>query len=144
VGKGLDPQFNFMEVARPFALQLMSDMTGNNGGNLLDEIGRQAAQVGSTALSLPRRIDDTIEKLERGDIRVRVRSSESDRLLRRLGSIQMGTNYTLFISALLISATLLFVGGFPILASGALGIALAPGIALFRLLRRIERQERMF
>ncbi len=49
-------------------LQLVHDMTGNNGSNILDELGRQAAQVSSTALSLPRRIDDTIEKLERGDI----------------------------------------------------------------------------
>jgi predicted unusual protein kinase regulating ubiquinone biosynthesis (AarF/ABC1/UbiB family) len=143
VGKGLDPEFNFMEVAQPFALQLINDMTGTNGSNLFDEIGRQAAQVSSTALSLPRRIDDTIEKLERGDIRVRVRSSESDRLLRRLGSIQIGTNYTLFISALWISATLLFVNGYLPIALGAIGISLAPGIALFRLLRKIDRQDRM-
>jgi predicted unusual protein kinase regulating ubiquinone biosynthesis (AarF/ABC1/UbiB family) len=143
VGKGLDPEFNFMEVAQPFALQLINDMTGTNGSNLFDEIGRQAAQVGSTALGLPRRIDDTIEKLERGDIRVRVRSSESDRLLRRLGSIQIGTNYTLFISALWISATLLFVNGYLPIALGAIGISLAPGIALFRLLRKIDRQDRM-
>jgi predicted unusual protein kinase regulating ubiquinone biosynthesis (AarF/ABC1/UbiB family) len=143
VGKGLDPEFNFMEVAQPFALQLINDMTGTNGSNLFDEIGRQAAQVGSTALGLPRRIDDTIEKLERGDIRVRVRSSESDRLLRRLGSIQIGTNYTLLISALWISATLLFVNGYLPIAWGAVGISLAPGIALFRLLRKIDRQDRM-
>ncbi|MEG3437805.1 AarF/ABC1/UbiB kinase family protein [Pannus brasiliensis CCIBt3594] len=143
VGKGLDPEFNFMEVAQPFALQLMSDMTGNNGSSIFDEIGRQAAQVGSTALGLPRRIDDTIEKLERGDIRVRVRSSESDRLLRRLGSIQMGTNYTVLIGALLVSATLLFVNGFLPIALGVLALALLPGIALFRLLRRIDRQDRM-
>ncbi|CCH90992.1 conserved hypothetical protein [Microcystis aeruginosa PCC 9432] len=143
VGKGLDPEFNFMEVAQPFALQLVNDMTGNNGSNILDELGRQAAQVSSTALSLPRRIDDTIEKLERGDIRVRVRSSESDRLLRRLGMIQMGTNYTLLISALLISATLLFVSGFGWLTLLPMAISLLPGIALVRLWRKIERQDRM-
>jgi len=118
VGKGLDPEFNFMEVAQPFALQLVNDMTGNNGSNILDELGRQAAQVSSTALSLPRRIDDTIEKLERGDIRVRV-------------------------SALLISATLLFVSGFGWLTLVPMAISLLPGIALLRLWRKIERQDRM-
>ncbi|NCR72668.1 MAG: AarF/ABC1/UbiB kinase family protein [Microcystis aeruginosa LG13-12] len=143
VGKGLDPEFNFMEVAQPFALQLVHDMTGNNGSNILDELGRQAAQVSSTALSLPRRIDDTIEKLERGDIRVRVRSSESERLLRRLGMIQMGTNYTLIISALIVSATLLFVSGFGWLTLLPLGIALFPGVALLRLWQKIQRQDRM-
>lgn len=144
VGKGLDPEFNFMEVAQPFAMQLMTDMNGNVTGSILDEIGRQAAQVSSTALGLPRRIDDTIEKLERGDIRVRVRSTESDRLLRRLGTIGIGTNYTLLISALTISATLLFVSGYIQIAAIVLGLTLIPGIALFRLLRRLDRQDRMF
>jgi len=89
VGKGLDPEFNFMEVARPFAMQLMSQ--GNpqtDANNLLTEFSRQAAQVSSSALGLPRRIEDTLDKLERGDIRVRVRSTETDRLLRRLGGVK--------------------------------------------------------
>lgn len=76
VGKGLDPDFNFMEVARPFAMQLMTNGNGSRSNGLSDgilsEIGRQAAQVSSTALGLPRRIEDTLDKLERGDIRVRV------------------------------------------------------------------------
>jgi predicted unusual protein kinase regulating ubiquinone biosynthesis (AarF/ABC1/UbiB family) len=83
VGKGLDPDFNFMEVAKPYAMQLMTNMNGNDGNSFLNELSRQAAQVSSTALGLPRRLEDTLEKLERGDVRVRVRSPETDRLLRR-------------------------------------------------------------
>jgi predicted unusual protein kinase regulating ubiquinone biosynthesis (AarF/ABC1/UbiB family) len=112
VGKGLDPEFNFMEVAKPFALQIMTNGNTPDGSNsFLNELGRQAAQVSTTALGLPRRIEDTIEKLERGDLRVRVRSIESDRILRRISSIQIGTNYTLLISAFTLSATILFVNG---------------------------------
>ena len=101
VGKGLDPQFNFMEVAQPYAMKLMTNSNGSGGNTIFDELGRQAAQVGSTALGLPRRIDDTIDKLERGDLRVRVRSLESERALRRLSAIQLGTNYTLIFSVLI-------------------------------------------
>jgi hypothetical protein len=144
VGKGLDPDFNFMEVAQPFALEIMTNSTGTNGNSIFDELGRQAAQVGSTALGLPRRIEDTIEKLERGDIRIRVRSIESDRALRQLGAMQLATNYTLLISALLISATLLFVNGYTQLAGVAILIALLPLWAVFRLLRRMDRLDRMF
>lgn len=143
VGKGLDPDFNFMEVAQPFALQLMTNSNGSNGNSLFDELGRQAAQVGSTALGLPRRIEDTIEKLERGDIRIRVRSLESERSLRQLGAMQLSTNYTLMISALVISSTLLFVNGYGLLAGIALAVALLPAWAVFRLLRRIDRQDRL-
>ena len=81
-----------MEVAQPFALQLMSDFNTNNGNSLFDELGRQAVQVGNTAFGLPRRMEDTIEKLDRGDIRLRVRSLETERILRRLNATQQGTN----------------------------------------------------
>ncbi|ACK69086.1 ABC-1 domain protein [Gloeothece citriformis PCC 7424] len=144
VGKGLDPEFNFMEVAQPFAMQLMSNDVGNYSSTILDELGRQAAQVSNTALGLPRRIEDTLEKLERGDIRVRVRSLESERTLRRLGAIQLGTNYTLFICSLMISATLLFVNGYVKIAVVVLLVAIFPAWALFRLLRQLDRLDRMF
>lgn len=141
VGKGLDPEFNFMEVAQPFAMQVMSDFNGN-ASTLFDELGRQAAQVSNTALGLPRRIEDTIDKLDRGDIRVRVRSLESERIFRRLGAIMLGTNYTVLISALLICSTILFVNSYEILALVALLIAIIPGWALVSLLRKLDRQDR--
>ena len=144
VGKGLDPEFNFMEVAQPFAMQLMTEGNGFDPTNsLLGEIGRQAAQVSSTALGLPRRIEDTLEKLERGDVRVRVRSIETDRILRRLNGTQMGTSYALIISAFTLSATILYVSGKVVLAAIAALIAGALSFALFRLLRRLDRYERM-
>lgn len=143
VGKGLDPEFNFMEVAKPFAMQIMTNGNTPNGNSFLNELGRQAVQVSSTALGLPRRIEDTIEKLERGDLRVRVRSVESDRLLRRLSSIQVGTNYTLLVCAFTLSATILFVHdkwGLALVVALAAAIA---GFALFRLLKRLDRFDRM-
>ena len=144
VGKGLDPEFNFMEVAQPFAMQLMSSGNEINGNSILNEIGRQAVQVSNTALGLPRRIEDTIEKLERGDIRLRVRSVESDRILRRLSTIQMGTNHTILTSALTLSATLLWVNGYGTMAVVVILIAAIPAVALFRLLRRLDRLDRMY
>lgn len=143
VGKGLDPDFNFMEVAKPFALQIMTNGNTPDGNSFLNELGRQAAQVSNTALGLPRRIEDTIEKLERGDLRVRVRSIESDRILRRISSIQIGTNYTLLISAFTLSATILFVNGQVGLALFVTFAAAIAGFALIRLLRKLDRFDRM-
>ncbi len=143
VGKGLDPDFNFMEVAQPFAMQLMnSSRNGNN--TILDELGRQAAQVGSTALSLPRRIEDGLEKLERGDLRMRVRSLEAERILRRMTGMQTATNYTMVLCSLLIAATILYVNQAMILAGITVFTALLPGWSLFRVLRRLDRADRMF
>jgi predicted unusual protein kinase regulating ubiquinone biosynthesis (AarF/ABC1/UbiB family) len=143
VGKGLDPEFNFMQVAQPFALEVMNDFNNNGAGqSILDEIGRQAVQVSSTALSLPRRLEDTIDKIERGDIRLRVRSLESERLLRRVAGMQMATNYCLFVSALILSGTILVVNGLWQLAIVVIVISLFPAISLFRLLRQLSKLDR--
>jgi predicted unusual protein kinase regulating ubiquinone biosynthesis (AarF/ABC1/UbiB family) len=148
VGKGLDPEFNFMEVARPFAMQIMTNGNGSKSNGLSDglfnELGRQAAQVSSTALGLPRRLEDTLEKLDRGDIRVRVRSTETDRALRRVSGVNMGTNYTLLVGAFTLSATILLVNEYIWLAALAALLALLAGVALVRLLIRLDRLDRMF
>ncbi|NJR50007.1 MAG: AarF/ABC1/UbiB kinase family protein [Leptolyngbyaceae cyanobacterium CSU_1_3] len=143
VGKGLDPDFNFMEVAKPFALQLMTNGNSSEAGSLLNELSRQAVQVGNTAFGLPRRIEDTLDKLERGDIRVRVRSTETDRALRRLSGVNMGTNYTLLTCAFTVCATILVVNHFLWMAAVMAIAAVATAIALIRLLVRLDRYERL-
>ena len=143
VGKGLDPEFNFMEVAKPFAMQIMNNGNGSEGKSILNELGRQAAQVGSTALSLPRRLEDTLEKLENGDLRVRVRSIETERLMRRQSNLQIGTTYALIVSAFTLSATILLVNHYLWLALLPALIAVGAGVALIRLLIRLDRYDRI-
>jgi len=144
VGRGLDPQFNFMEVAQPFAMQLMTNGNGpDTTSSIFNELGRQAAQVSSTALSLPRRIEETLDKLDQGDLRIRVRSAETERLLRRISSVQMGTNYTLMMSAFTLSATILFVSNQVWPAVVVALLAAGTGFVLLRLLKRIDRLDRM-
>ncbi|MBD1822241.1 AarF/ABC1/UbiB kinase family protein [Cyanobacteria bacterium FACHB-DQ100] len=142
VGKGLDPEFNFMEVAKPFAMQLMSNGNSPDGG-LLNELSRQAVQVSSTAFGLPRRIEDTLDKLERGDLRVRVRSTETDRILRRIGGVNVGTNYTLLTCAFTISSTILLVNQLYWVAGIVAIAAVVSGIALIRLMMKLDRFDRM-
>nr|WP_238718558.1 AarF/ABC1/UbiB kinase family protein [Petrachloros mirabilis] len=146
VGKGLDPEFNFMEVAKPFASELMTNggFSRDENYNLLGELGRQAAQVSNTALGLPRRLEDTLDKLEQGDLRMRVRSIETERLLRRMSNVSLGTNYALLMGAFTLSATILLVNQFLWLAAIAALISLLFGVVLVRLLLRLDKYERMF
>jgi len=142
VGKGLDPAFNFMEVAQPFALEIMSE-SGSSTDSFLNELGRQAAQVSNTALTLPRRIEDTLEKLDQGDIRVRVRSSETDRLIRRLSLVQMTTTYAILIGTLTLSGTLCLINS---QVAGAIVLALLAGgvtVGLLQLIMQINRIDRL-
>ena len=146
LGKGLDPSFNFMEVAKPYATNLMENGTAKESGNLstafLGELGRQAAQVSNTAIALPRRIDETLSKLDRGDIRVRVKSQETDRMLRRLSNVGIGGIYALLASTCLLCSTLLFVNGLQIPAIASAITAAIFILVLLRLLSRVDRPER--
>ncbi|UBF28360.1 AarF/ABC1/UbiB kinase family protein [Kovacikia minuta CCNUW1] len=143
VGKGLDPEFNFMEVAKPFAIQIMSNGNpSSEASSILGELSRQAAQVGNTALGLPRRIEETLDKLERGDVRVRVRAIETDRILRRLSGVNMGTNYTLLVCTFTLSATIILATGNGWWAIIPAIAAIFAAIALIRLLIRLDRSER--
>lgn len=144
VGKGLDPEFNFMEVAQPYAMQLMSDMNDSQGNTFLNELSRQAVQASNTALGLPRRLEDTLERLERGDMRLRLRSIETERLLRRQSNIQLSMTYSLIISGFTLSATILLLKDYIWLAVFAGLIAATVSWFLIRLLLRLDRYERMY
>ncbi|MGL5509235.1 MAG: ABC1 kinase family protein, partial [Microcoleaceae cyanobacterium] len=144
VGKGLDPDFNFMEVAQPFAIQIMNDGNlANTSNTIFNEIGRQAAQVSSSAFSLPGRIENAIDKLEQGDIRVRVRATETDRLIRRLGNAQLSTTYALLITGFTGVATALFLYDKVIPASIFLGLAVIVSVFLLKLIRKMERFDKI-
>ncbi|HEY9846840.1 MAG TPA: AarF/UbiB family protein, partial [Candidatus Caenarcaniphilales bacterium] len=144
VGKGLDPDFNFMEVARPFATQLMANgSSSNHESSILGELGRQAAKVSSTALGLPRRLEDTLEKLEQGDIRVRTRSIETERILRRLSNALLGTSYALLIGAFTLAATILFVNQYLWLSLVVVFPVAVLAIAFLRLLIRVNQSDRL-
>lgn len=145
VGKGLDPEFNFMEVAQPYAMQLMTNMNGSDSNSFLNELSRQAVQVSTTAFGLPRRLEDTLEKLERGDMRVRVRSIETERLLRRQSNIQLSMSYAVIISGFTLSATILLVNHTYVWLALLTGlIAAVVSVLLIRLLLRLDRYDRMY
>jgi predicted unusual protein kinase regulating ubiquinone biosynthesis (AarF/ABC1/UbiB family) len=144
VGRGLDPEFNFMEVAKPFAMQLMNNESpSGNSGSLLDEISRQAMQVSNSALGLPRRLEDTLDKLERGDLKVRVRSSETDRLIRKLSGVHLSINYSLLVCTFTLSATILLVNQFYWVALVIALLAVSAVVLLCRQLIKTDRLDRL-
>jgi type IV secretory pathway TrbD component len=77
-------------------------------------------------------------------MRVRVRSIETERLLRRQGNIQIGIAYALIISGFTLSATILFVNHKIWLALVVGLIAAAVSVSLIRLLLRLDRYDRMY
>ncbi len=138
-GRALDPDFNFLDVAQPFAEELMANDPYNNPNYLIDQLGNQAAEFTNTSLNLPRRVEKTLNQLEQGDIRVRTNSVEANRELRKLNTILIGAIYAILFSALLLSATQFLIAGWPRLGGGILSFAVLAVIMTGRALLSMER-----
>jgi len=113
VGRTLDPSFTLVDIAKPYLIPLMSgqDMDSSSKGTgteaFLSGLSRQAAEVGSRALGIPRRLDESLARLEQGDLQVQVRSGDSERVLRRLVLAQQSSGLATLLGALAIAAAIL-------------------------------------
>ncbi|MEO0376799.1 MAG: AarF/ABC1/UbiB kinase family protein [Cyanobacteria bacterium P01_A01_bin.17] len=141
LGKFLDPDFNFMDVATPFAEEIMAqDSGGAAPNNLLGQFGRQAAEFTNTSLSLPQRIEVSLDRLEQGDIKMRVSSVEVNRELRKLNTTSLGVIYSLLFSILFLCATQLLIANLTSIATALAAFAAIPLTLLLRLLLfKLER-----
>ena len=83
VGRSLDPAFSLVAIAKPYLLPLMTS-SGSGSSDLFNELGRQVGALSSRAAALPRRLDESLERLEQGDLQLQVRLGESDRQFRRM------------------------------------------------------------
>ncbi len=142
VGRSLDPGFSLIAIARPYLLPLMT-ASGNGPNDFLGELSRQAAEVGSRALGLPRRLEDSLSRIEQGDLQVQIRAGETDRLLRRLALAQQSTGQSVLLGGLAVAASLLALGPQPALVAIPLALGLPVGLSWLKLQGRLKRDSRL-
>jgi predicted unusual protein kinase regulating ubiquinone biosynthesis (AarF/ABC1/UbiB family) len=142
VGRSLDPAFNLLAIARPYLLPLMT-ASGNGPNDLLNEITRQAADVGSRALGIPRRLDESLARIEQGDLQVQIRAGETDRLLRRLALAQQSAGQSFLLGGLAVAAALLAASSRPALVAVPLVAATPVALNWLALQARLKRDGRI-
>ena len=149
VGRSLDASFSLVAIARPYLLPLMtSSGSGSGGGDrfgneLFNEISRQAAEVGSRALGIPKRLDDSLARIEQGDLQVQIRAGETDRLLRRLALAQQVAGQSMLLAGLAVAAALLAASSLPALTAIPLVGALPVALSWLKLQGRLKRDGRL-
>ncbi|MCT0208762.1 AarF/ABC1/UbiB kinase family protein [Synechococcus sp. CS-1332] len=142
VGRSLDPGFSLIAIARPYLLPLMT-ASGNGPNELFNEISRQAAEVGSRALGIPRRLEESLSRIEQGDLQVLIRAGETDRLLRRLALAQQSTGQSFLLGGLAVAAALLAASSRPALVAVPLVLGLPVGLSWLKLQSRLKRDGRL-
>ena len=142
VGRSLEPSFNLMAIAKPYLLPLMT--SGNpNPNDLINELGRQVGALGSKAVAIPKRLDESLERLEQGDLQLQIRMGESDRQLRRMINAQQAMGQSIMLGCLGITAAVLGSSQKPILSLLPICAAFPLGVGWLKLQIRINRESRI-
>jgi len=84
VATGLSPEFNFVEVATPYARKFLG-LDAEGTGQTLQDIFNQLLETGRVLLTLPRSLEQVITKLETGQIEVKLSDNARNGRSRRRG-----------------------------------------------------------
>uniref|UniRef100_A0A6M2ETJ1 ABC1 atypical kinase-like domain-containing protein n=1 Tax=Populus davidiana TaxID=266767 RepID=A0A6M2ETJ1_9ROSI len=93
IGKGLDPRFDITEIAKPYALELLKFREAGVEV-LLKDFRKRWDRQSRAFYNLFRQADrvqklaDTIQRLEQGDLKLRVRTLEAERAFQRVAAVQ--------------------------------------------------------
>ncbi|HIK28659.1 MAG: AarF/ABC1/UbiB kinase family protein [Oscillatoriaceae bacterium SKW80] len=143
IARTLDPEYNLIACAQPF----VKSLTVYKGQGTLGELARQARdfikfklQQPSTAEILIRRLE---KRIEEGELKVRVRSLESERALRRIHMAVKSLTYACLSGFVLLTGTILLVGGYKGGAIAAFVCAAVCFIALARSLFALSIREKL-
>ncbi|XP_010444454.1 PREDICTED: uncharacterized protein LOC104727135 [Camelina sativa] len=114
IGKGLDPRFDITEIAKPYALELLrfreagvevvvKDLKKrwDRQSQAFYNLFRQADRVEKLAV--------VIERLEQGDLKLRVRALESERAFQRVAAVQKTVGSAVAAGSLVNLATILYL-----------------------------------
>ncbi len=142
VGRSLDPSFNLMSIAKPYLLPLMTS-SNSSPNDLFNELGRQVGELGSRAVALPRRLDESLERLEQGDLQLQVRMGESDRQFRRLVLAQRANSHSVLLGFLIVSASLLGTSSRPLWTILPLAFAIPIAFGWIKLNIQLRRDKRL-
>ena len=142
VGRSLDSSFNLIAITKPYLIQLMTS-SNSNPNDLINEIGRQFGELGSKAVGLPKRLDESLERLEQGDLQLQIRLGESDRQLRRMINAQQSMGQSILLGCLGISAALLASSNKEIFSLLPIVIAFPISLKWLKLQMKIRRDEKL-
>ncbi len=106
VGRMLDPRFNLVSITKPYLIDLMTSKN-QTPNDLINQFGKQVGELGSKAVGIPKRIDESLERLEQGDLQLQIRMGESDRQFKRMFTAQKSLGHSILIGSLTISSALL-------------------------------------
>ncbi|KAK6125755.1 hypothetical protein DH2020_040502 [Rehmannia glutinosa] len=110
IGKGLDPRFDITEIAKPYALELLKFREAG-----VEDFRKRWDRQSQAVFNLFRQADrveklaEIIQRLEQGDLKLRVRTLESERAFQRVATVQNMVGSAVAAGSLINLATILYL-----------------------------------
>jgi len=142
VGRSLDPAFSLVSIAKPYLLPLMTS-SGPGTNDLFNELGRQVGALSSKAVGIPRRLDESLERLEQGDLQLQVRLGESDRQFRRMIVAQQSIGQAVLLGCLALATAIVGASSRPLWSILPAAATLPVGLGWFRMQMRMRSDQRL-
>ncbi|KAH7520691.1 hypothetical protein FEM48_Zijuj08G0172000 [Ziziphus jujuba var. spinosa] len=117
IGKGLDPRFDITEIAKPYALELLKFREAG-----VEDLRKRWDRQSRAFYNLFRQADrveklaEIIQRLEQGDLKLRVRALESERAFQRVATVQKTIGSAVAAGSLVNLATILYTNSIRIMS----------------------------
>ncbi|KAL7230817.1 hypothetical protein ACSBR2_009159 [Camellia fascicularis] len=151
IGKGLDPRFDITEIAKPYALELLRFREAgvevivkdfrkrwDRQSRAFYNLFRQADRV--------ERLAEVVQRLEQGDLKLRVRALESERAFQRVAAVQKTIGSAVAAGTLINLGTILYVNSIRVPSMIAYMVCAVFGFqVLFGILKvkKLDQRERL-
>ncbi|CAI0554636.1 unnamed protein product [Linum tenue] len=127
IGKGLDPRFDITEIAKPYALELLKfreagvEVAVKDLRNRWDRQSRAFYNLFRQADRVEK-LAETIQRLEQGDLKLRVRTLEAERAFQRVAAVQTTVGSAVAAGSLVNLATILYFNAMRVPATMAYAV----------------------
>jgi predicted unusual protein kinase regulating ubiquinone biosynthesis (AarF/ABC1/UbiB family) len=144
IARALDPQYNLIAASQPFIQSVAVD---KKTGTLWSSLAKQAQALIIQGWNRPNRTERLLQnledKIERGELQVRIRSLESDRLLKNIHLAIKSLIYACLTGFTLLSASILLSTIYFKFAIAGFGLAGLFSLLLIRSLIKLAIQEKI-
>jgi len=116
---GLDPEFDFVESARPYMQTMIDEMRLN----ITDLIAEEAKNYAKIFLNLPKQVQNVLNQLEKGNLVARIDTTEIVKAINRSDRNRLLNSFGVVLSSLIIGGIILVLYGYNTLSYTLFGLA---------------------
>ncbi|XP_010261131.1 PREDICTED: uncharacterized protein LOC104600034 [Nelumbo nucifera] len=151
IGKGLDPRFDITEIAKPYAMELLRfreagvEVIIKDFKKRWDRQSRAFANIFRQADRVEK-LAEIIQRLEQGNLKLRVRTLESERAFQRVAAVQKTVGNAVVAGSLLNLATVLYLNSIRVPAMVGYVLCAFFGIQIFfgiLKVKKLDQQEKL-